>query len=116
MNADVQRIQRHEPVERVEHVDNFHRTTARRDIREPNDVAEEDRHEVVLLGLDLAVHLELLRDLLRQHLAEQGVGSSFLVAQFRRLDLQFPGVFRHLAEPTSTRAAILVSVRAPPSC
>jgi len=52
--AKVMQLYRHQPVERVEHADNFHGTAACRDIREADDVAEEDRDEVVLFGLDLA--------------------------------------------------------------
>jgi len=48
-------------------------------------------------GLDLAVHLELLGNLPRQHLAQQNVGSAFFVAQLRRLHLELARVFRHLA-------------------
>ena len=44
-----------QPVQRVEHADDFHGTAASRDVRESNDVAEEDRDDVILLGLDLAV-------------------------------------------------------------
>jgi len=49
-----------EPVQWVEHVDHFHGTAASRNVGESNDVAEEDRDAVILLGLDLVVRdLEL---------------------------------------------------------
>jgi len=107
------------PVQWVEHVDHFHGTAAGWNVGESNDVAEEDRDAVILLGLDLvvrdleldlhtinfsffdldynlhfrdlfvydalellgldlAVHLELFCDLLRQHLTEQRVSTSLL--------------------------------------
>jgi len=43
------------PVQGVQHVDDFHRTAARRNFRESNDVTEVDRDAVKLLGLDLDV-------------------------------------------------------------
>jgi len=51
-----------------------------------------------LLGLDLVVHLELFCDLLRQHLTQQRIGTTFLYGQLHWLDLKPLCVFRHLAE------------------
>jgi len=43
------------PIQRVQHVDHFHGSTASRNVRESNDIAEEDRGAVILLRLDLTV-------------------------------------------------------------
>ena len=48
-------------VEVVEEVDDLHRTAGRRQLREADDVGEEDRHGIKHLRLHLAASLQLFR-------------------------------------------------------
>ena len=54
--------------------------------------------DLCVFGLDLVVHHQLFGDLLRQHLAKQRLGASFLGSEFQRFDLKLLGVFGHFAQ------------------
>mmetsp|Transcript_18112 Transcript_18112/g.46378 ORF Transcript_18112/g.46378 Transcript_18112/m.46378 type:complete len:302 (-) Transcript_18112:174-1079(-) len=87
-------------VQPVQHRHHLGRAHGRRYVREANDVAEEDRHRLEVLRLDLPPLAERLSHVRGQHLVQQALALSQRLAQRfdGRLGLYLPHVGRDLSQ------------------